>query len=104
MAVILKNVSLNDLELKYYDAIVENGWHTKEGAHNKGVEACEIMQNLFPELVLKKGVVYSDFDNEAKQYPHSWLCAPAGNIVDPIIMQFIKISPIVYEEKTKWGF
>jgi hypothetical protein len=62
-----------------------------------------IMQKVFPELRIAKGVVYSlnnpdNYGTTLKQYPHMWLVDKDGAIVDPTEMQFWLIGELIYKE------
>jgi hypothetical protein len=99
-----KSVDLLDIEDKYRKEIELHGWDLPDIALAQCVEACAHMIELFPELNLKKGLVHSqdNIDNPNDEYPrqyqHCWLETEDGTIVDPTIMQYINISPIVYKE------
>jgi hypothetical protein len=62
------------------------------------------MKAAFPELLIKKGVVYSknnpdNYDKQTpKEYPHWWLEAEKGEIVDPTVQQFTLIGEVIYKE------
>jgi len=64
----------------------------------KCAEATLEMQEAFPELRRVRGVVRMvlDPDGAKRPWPHWWLVAPEGDIVDPTGEQFPGL--IVYEE------
>lgn len=74
------------------------------GQWNQCVEFCKKMQADFPELVLKRGYVYShqNVDNSdpryPKQYPHFWLETFDGIKVDPTVLQFSLLGELHYVE------
>jgi len=58
------------------------------------------MAEAFPELVLTRGHVTMPCpDQGLKRWPHWWLVAPDGSIVDPTAAQFPGATPKDYEEE-----
>jgi hypothetical protein len=76
----------------------------------KCFEFSTAMQAEFPELTLRKGYVYSSVnidnysDQYPRQYPHAWLTTPWGEIVDPTVLQFSLLGPLVYVETEHYHF
>jgi hypothetical protein len=74
---------------------------TIQGQTAKCVEFCKAMVEQFPELRIKRGVVWSAMNPDnyldvAKEYPHMWLLDPTGTIIDPTRMQFALIGWLEY--------
>lgn len=69
------------------------------------LSVCQQIQGVFPNLKLIKGVVSSptNIDNIMgahydKQYPHAWLKADCGTIIDPTVSQFCLLGELNYHE------
>lgn len=77
---------------------------TPESAQGKCTIYTPLMAKVFPDLKIKKGVVFSKYnpDNYSdilfKQYPHTWLEDPEGNIIDPTKIQFLNLINLEYKE------
>lgn len=78
---------------------------TPDGQWLQCEKFCRIMKNFFPDLEVKRGVVYSyhNIDNPSDKYPrqytHWWLFDDENNtIVDPTILQFHRLGNLIYEE------
>lgn len=61
-----------------------------------------LMHRTFPELIVCKGVVYSEHNVDnyvgiCKEYLHMWL-THNGIIIDPTKHQFHLIEPLIYKE------
>lgn len=85
--------------MNYQEWIEENIPQDPEAQLGKCMEFCEIVRKQFPELKIVKGVVRSEHNADnyggiLKEYPHAWLEAPDGEIVDPAQGQFCLIEPI----------
>lgn len=90
----------------YVDWINNMALDVPELAYGKCMEMCALMQESFPELTLKKGVVFSKVnadnpcDKYPKQYPHCWLVTKDALIIDPTKSQFSLLGDLCYKEIT----
>lgn len=89
---------------KYEYWVVQNSFDTPATSALMCVEACNSMVDCFPELSLKRGVVYSKTnadncsDDHFTEYPHTWCETPEGDIVDPTKAQFHLLGELIYRE------
>jgi len=89
---------------KYEQWVFDNGFNDPNVSLRMCVEVCNIMVECFPELSLKRGVVYSEVnadnlsDTYFQEYPHTWCVTPEGEIIDPTKSQFHLLGELVYRE------
>jgi hypothetical protein len=91
--------------LIYREWIINRHLHIPEVAQAKCVETCKDMQEVFPELSIVKGVVFShtnldNYGDTPTEYPHCWLIDKNGGIVDPTRSQFILLGKLEYKSHT----
>lgn len=92
-------MSIDPKYLEYMERTFPQGMYEQ---WNKCFQFCKKMNKDFPELVMRRGYVYShqNLDNNdpryPKQYTHFWLETEDGSIVDPTIKQFSLLGELHY--------
>lgn len=92
------------IKLEYVEYMLQAFPQTPEKQWLKCVEFCGQMKMRFPELEIKRGVVWSEdnIDNPhvkyPRQYDHAWLTDSKGSIIDPTVRQFDAIGKLIYKE------
>lgn len=88
---------------KYKEWILQNVPQDPEKQLAQCVKFVPMMAAVFPELSIKKGVVFSkdnldNFENNLAEYLHMWLTDANNNIIDPTINQYCLMGKLEYKE------